>query len=85
MIVCARRNHSGAARKPRPSPGPDLRQWGTRNNYPLKGIVPTGPRELSLYVNRHNGLDTSEDVAVASLALPCLHSQQGGAASSWPI
>jgi len=36
-------------------PGPDLRNWVARSNYPALGVVPTGPREMSVYVGRHYG------------------------------
>jgi hypothetical protein len=36
-------------------PGLDLGNWSSRSNYPSRGIVPTGPGELSIYVGRHNG------------------------------
>ena len=35
----------------RPGPGPS--NWGSRSNYALRGVVQTGPTEMSLYVNRH--------------------------------
>ena len=34
----------------RPGPGPD--NWVSRTNYPLHGIIQTGPEELSFYVSR---------------------------------
>ena len=37
----------------RPGLGP--RNWTTRTNYPGMGIVPTGPAEISIYLNRHFG------------------------------
>ncbi len=36
-------------------PGPGLENWVSRTNYPARGIVPTGPAEISLYLTRHNG------------------------------
>ena len=36
-------------------PGPDLRNWVARANYPALGVVPTGPAEMSVYVVRHYG------------------------------
>lgn len=36
-------------------PGLDLRNWTARSNYPARGIVPTGPAEMSIYVQRHYG------------------------------
>lgn len=36
-------------------PGPDLRNWVARANYPALGVVPTGPTEMSLYIGRHYG------------------------------
>jgi len=35
----------------RPGPGPA--NWVSRTNYPIPGVVPTGPAEMSIYVNRH--------------------------------
>jgi hypothetical protein len=40
-------------------PGPDRRNWVSRCNYPALGIVPTGPGEISLYVQRHNQQPTA--------------------------
>ena len=37
-------------------PGLGDENWTTRSNYALRGIVPTGPGEMSLYVSRHNAL-----------------------------
>lgn len=34
-------------------PGMGLENWVSRTNYPLQGVVPTGPAEMSIYVNRH--------------------------------
>lgn len=36
-------------------PGEDLQNWTSRANYAARGIVQTGPRELSLYVKHHSG------------------------------
>lgn len=36
-------------------PGGDLQNWVARSNYPALGVVPTGPREMSVYVGRHYG------------------------------
>ncbi|HJN07093.1 MAG TPA: hypothetical protein QF564_00255 [Pirellulaceae bacterium] len=36
-------------------PGIGYRSWTSRNNYPACGVVPTGPHEMSLYVQRHYG------------------------------
>ena len=36
-------------------PGPDLRNWVARANYPAQGMVQTSDTELSLYVVRHYG------------------------------
>ncbi|MFP6767034.1 MAG: hypothetical protein VB859_02615 [Planctomycetaceae bacterium] len=41
----------------RPGPGPE--NWVTRTNYTLRGLHPTGPHEMSIYVNRHNGQRSS--------------------------
>ena len=35
----------------RPGIGPE--NWGSRSNYALHGLFPTGPTELSMFVNRH--------------------------------
>ena len=40
----------------RPGYGPG--NWTSRTNYPALGIVPTGPAEMSLYVQRHYGQPT---------------------------
>lgn len=34
-------------------PGPGLPNWTSRTNYPTLGVVPTGPGEMSCYVQRH--------------------------------
>ena len=39
-------------------PGADLRNWTSRSNYAARGIVQTGPRELSLYVKHHAGYES---------------------------
>ena len=39
-------------------PGTDMRNWGSRGNYPTLGIVQTGPNEMSMYVRQHNGQPT---------------------------
>lgn len=36
-------------------PGPGWENWTSRNNYPAMGLIPTGPREMSFYVQRHYG------------------------------
>lgn len=36
-------------------PGPDLRNWVARSNYPVLGVVPTGKDEMSFYIQRHYG------------------------------
>ena len=36
-------------------PGADLQNWTSRANYAARGIVQSGPRELSLYVKHHSG------------------------------
>jgi hypothetical protein len=36
-------------------PGIGYSNWTSRNNYPACGVVPTGPAEMSLYVQRHYG------------------------------
>lgn len=40
-------------------PGPGAKNWVTRSNYTLRGLHPTGSREMSIYVSRHNGQTTS--------------------------
>ena len=39
-------------------PGTDLRNWTARSNYPARGVVPTGPTEMSMYVQRNYGQPT---------------------------
>ena len=39
-------------------PGTDLKNWTARSNYPARGIVPTGPTEMSIYVQRNYGQPT---------------------------
>ncbi len=39
-------------------PGTDLRNWTARSNYPARGVVPTGPAEMSMYVQRNYGQQT---------------------------
>ena len=34
-------------------PGIGLANWTSRTNFPLHGVVQTGPTEMSIYVNRH--------------------------------
>lgn len=36
-------------------PGIGYSNWTSRNNYPACGVVPTGPHEMSLYVQRNYG------------------------------
>jgi hypothetical protein len=36
-------------------PGLDLENWTARSNYPARGVVPTGPAEMSMYVQRQYG------------------------------
>lgn len=36
-------------------PGIGYNNWTSRNNYPALGVVPTGPNEMSLYVQRNYG------------------------------
>jgi len=36
-------------------PGQDLKNWTARSNYPARGLVPTGPGEMSMYVQRNYG------------------------------
>lgn len=36
-------------------PGTDLKNWTARCNYPARGIVPTGPGEMSMYIQRAYG------------------------------
>jgi hypothetical protein len=39
-------------------PGIGYSNWTSRNNYPACGVVPTGPGEISLYVQRNYGQKT---------------------------
>lgn len=36
-------------------PGIGLNNWTSRTNYPARGVVPTGPGEMSMYVQRNYG------------------------------
>ena len=36
-------------------PGTDLKNWTARSNYPARGIVQTGPTEMSIYIQRAYG------------------------------
>ena len=36
-------------------PGRDLRNWVARANYPALGVIPTGPGEMSIYIQRNYG------------------------------
>lgn len=40
-------------------PGLGDHYWASRGNYPGRGVVPTGPAEMSIYVNRHYGQPTN--------------------------
>jgi len=40
-------------------PGSDLRNWTARSNYPARGVVQTGPDEMSFYIQRHYGQPTT--------------------------
>jgi len=40
-------------------PGIGNSNWTSRNNYPALGVVPTGPHEMSLYVQRDYGQKTA--------------------------
>jgi len=40
-------------------PGLDPRNWVSRCNYPARGVVQTGPDEMSLYVQRNQGQETA--------------------------
>ncbi|MFV1969230.1 MAG: hypothetical protein ACC628_27735, partial [Pirellulaceae bacterium] len=40
-------------------PGIGHSNWTSRNNYPACGVVPTGPHEMSLYVQRNYGQKTA--------------------------
>ena len=44
----------GTCLEARVRPGLGIRNWGTRSNFALGGIVPTGEREMSMDVHRHN-------------------------------
>ena len=40
-------------------PGVGLQNWVSRSNYPALNVVPTGPSEMSIYVNRNYAQPTS--------------------------
>jgi hypothetical protein len=41
------------------APGVGAENWTSRTNYPALNVVPTGPHEMSLYVNQNYGQPTS--------------------------
>jgi hypothetical protein len=47
-------------------PGTERGNWGTRSNIALWGIVPAGPDEISIYVNRNYGTDACRIVRYRS-------------------
>jgi hypothetical protein len=69
-------------------PGLDLRNWTARTNYPARGIVPTGPAEMSIYVQRHYGQPTHhlERLAFRTDGLAAAHAgYQAGELTTKPI
>ena len=40
-------------------PGPGYNHWVSRTNYPARGIVQTGPNEMSIYAHRHYAQPTA--------------------------
>jgi len=69
-------------------PGIGAANWTSRTNYPARGVVPTGPTEMSLYVQRGYGqsVHTLERLALrtdgfVSLGAPLA----GGSATTIPI
>jgi len=69
-------------------PGPDLRNWVARANFPALGVVPTGPNEMSLYVVRHYGQPSIfiERLTLRVDGFAAVHaSYQGGEVISKPI
>jgi len=40
-------------------PGLDLRNWTSRANYAVQGVVPTAPMEMSLYVTQNLGYESN--------------------------
>lgn len=60
-------------------PGIGLRNWVSRTNYPALNLVPTGPTEMSLYVN-HDYASPTAHLRRYSLRLDGLASVRAGAA-----
>ena len=58
-------------------PGIGLQHWGSRTNYPARGLVRTGPHEMSFYVNQNYAQPTAELVRY-SLRLDGLASVRAG-------
>ena len=60
-------------------PGIGLENWGSRSNYPARGILRTGPSEMSIYVNQNYAQESAELVRY-SLRLDGLASVRAGRA-----
>jgi hypothetical protein len=61
-------------------PGLDRRNWASRSNYPVLGVVPTGETEMSFYVMRHNQQPTGylERLALRTDGFASLHASYAG-------
>jgi len=51
-------------------PGGDLKNWTARSNYPARGIVPTGPAEMSVLRGIKVRVDTCVENAFALIDEP---------------
>jgi len=61
-------------------PGIGYGNWTSRNNYPACGVVPTGPHEMSLYVQRNYGQKTAylERMTLRIDGFVSIHAAYGG-------
>jgi hypothetical protein len=60
--------------------GAELQDWVARSNYPARGVVPTGKREMSFYVQRHYGQPSTyiERLALRTDGFASLHAPYRG-------
>ena len=69
-------------------PGIGINNWTTRTNYPVCGVVQTGPEEMSLYVHRNYGQETAhlERMTLRLDGFTSLHAPyQGGEMLTHPL
>jgi hypothetical protein len=68
-------------------PGADPRNWTSRSNYPACGILPTGPGEMSLYVERHYGQSSAflQRLSLRTDGFASLHADTRGSLVTRPF